>query len=398
MKRLVDVVNFNADASCLPSAKWLEALSGGTESVFSRWLRLYVDHGKKIVLGLTGASVADIATWNPEAIDLINRNPGIFEIILRPFAHDIALLRTGDGFSINFEYGTRSIRKEFRNVADYYLPPEFMLTNEQITRLSTQCVSGVFINPARFPAEICERIPTIPYMVQGLLGKLLACIPVDGKLTEDYLHAIHHFECVRWNERIQRSSEESVFSWRDGESPFLFPGGLRREELWLGSETTAIRRDHLLSLSLDYVPNESLGDSQYRSYPVHSFSAWMKEFRMIGFLNRVQRAEMELGRMTREQVHQWLQAINSDILSAVEKKSPVIRLRIEPEDQSNTQFTVKRTERGFEGEEYLAILDALLAAAPLPEYVWASNQAHMVKMRGRISYLRKLDGENESGT
>ena len=46
MSVLVDVVNFNADASCLDSARWLQALTGGAESEFCRWLNLYVRLGK----------------------------------------------------------------------------------------------------------------------------------------------------------------------------------------------------------------------------------------------------------------------------------------------------------------------------------------------------------------
>jgi hypothetical protein len=76
----------------------------------------------------------------------------------------------------------------------------------------------------------------------------------------------------------------------------------------------------------------------------------------------------------------------------------VVRIRTDPVSESCTQFTIQRTERGFEGEEYLAILEGLLAAARLPEYARTSNQSHIVKMRGRICYLRKLDGEDKSGT
>ena len=50
MNNLIDVVNFNADASCLPSDKWIDILKGGKESHFYKWLELYVSLKKKINL------------------------------------------------------------------------------------------------------------------------------------------------------------------------------------------------------------------------------------------------------------------------------------------------------------------------------------------------------------
>src|SRR6266516_272399 len=129
MKRMVDVVNFNADASCLSSSSWLAMLQNGDGSLMVQWLRLYVKYGKKVTLGFPGSTVADIVIHNPEAINLINSHPDIFEIVLRPFAHDIALLRLGKGFAVNFESGCRVIMNEFCQVTPWFLPPEFMLTN-----------------------------------------------------------------------------------------------------------------------------------------------------------------------------------------------------------------------------------------------------------------------------
>lgn len=50
-KILVDVVNFNADASCLSSKQWMEDLKGGKRSKFYQWLLLYVNKKKKYHLG-----------------------------------------------------------------------------------------------------------------------------------------------------------------------------------------------------------------------------------------------------------------------------------------------------------------------------------------------------------
>src|SRR5438128_288794 len=144
MPKLVDIVNLNSDASCLSSKWWLKILSGGKSSYFCKWLTLYVDSGKKVSLGITGAAIADISTFNPEAIVLINKHRDIFEIILRPFAHDVALLRSTKGFQINLEAGIKTIKNTFSTYTNFYLPPEFMLTNEQVAILSDYKIDGTF--------------------------------------------------------------------------------------------------------------------------------------------------------------------------------------------------------------------------------------------------------------
>lgn len=391
MKQLVDVVNFNADASCLSTERWLDILGGGKDSLLVAWLRLYVDHGKKVTLGFPGATVADMATFNSEAIQLINSRPDIFEIILRPFAHDIGLLRTGKGFALNFQYGCRAIRREFDNVSDYFLPPEFMLTNEQLVVLHEAGTAGVFINPARFSAEMRERIPARPYRVRGLLGSYLNCIPFYGRLTFDYLEALHSFDSSAWNGSMSETVADLVFSWRDGESPFFIPEGLARESCWLEGESGDIERVHLKEAAIGYTPSGQLGEMTYKSYPVHSFSAWMKEFRMLGYIHRVQSIEEKLGNLPDDQIFLWLMAINSDILSAVEKKSPVVRMKEHAASRQTFDFTIRRSERGVEGEEYLAILEMMVNGRTVPEFVSSSQEQHLLKWRSRADYLKKLD-------
>jgi hypothetical protein len=390
MKRIVDVVNFNADASCLSSGRWLDILSGGANSQFVTWLQLYIDRGKKVTLGFPGATVADIAIHNPEGIAVINSHPDIFELILRPFAHDIALLRLRDGFIANFELGRRTISREFHQVTPWFLPPEFMMTNEQIVHLSGQGVSGVFINPARFSTEIGKRIPAIPYKIRGLFAMTLDCIPFQGKLTDYYLNSLHLFDCTKWNDGIRNSSAATVFSWRDGESCFFLPDSLAREAYWLDFEENFILREHITDLVLKFISYEQLGEQYYLSYPVHSFTAWMKEFRMLGFVNRIQRLEENLSEMTGEQVRYWLMSINSDILSAIEKRSPVVQIKQSLEISEMSEHVIMRSERGFEGEEYLAILEDSLAGMTLPTYVKSSVSPHIVKWQGRIEYLKDL--------
>lgn len=392
MKKLVDVVNFNADASCLSSGRWLDILGGGKDSLLAAWLRLYADRGKKVTLGFPGATVADMATFNPEAIELINSRPDIFEIILRPFAHDIGLLRTGKGFELNYQYGCRTIRREFDNVSDYFLPPEFMLTNEQLVVLHEAGTAGVFINPARFSSEMRERIPTLPYRVRGLLGRYLNCIPFYGRLTFDYLEALHSFDSSAWNGSMSEAGTDLVFSWRDGESPFFIPEGVTRESCWLEGESGDIERVHLREAAIGYIPSGQLGEMTYKSYPVHSFSAWMKEFRMLGYIHRVQSIEEKLGNLPDDRIFLWLMVINSDILSAVEKKSPLVRMKESAESRQPFDFTIRRSERGVEGEEYLAILELVADGGSVPEIAGLSKEPHFVKWRCRFDYLKEHFG------
>ena len=52
-KKVVDIVNFNADASCLSASIWMDALKGGTNSKICQWLSLFVRNKKKSLLELS---------------------------------------------------------------------------------------------------------------------------------------------------------------------------------------------------------------------------------------------------------------------------------------------------------------------------------------------------------
>ena len=45
---ICDVVNFNADASCLEYNEWLKIIRGGKKSIFCKWLQLYVKNKRKV--------------------------------------------------------------------------------------------------------------------------------------------------------------------------------------------------------------------------------------------------------------------------------------------------------------------------------------------------------------
>ncbi|MCG3203027.1 MAG: hypothetical protein NFCOHLIN_02930 [Gammaproteobacteria bacterium] len=391
MTRWVDVVNFNADASCLDTARWLSALEGGEESEFCRWLRLYVELGRKIVLGLTGATIADVEIHNPEAKGVLRENPAIFEAVVRPFSHDIALIRASKGFSLNLELGARAIGGMFSRVSQFYLPPEFMLSNEQVAILAASGYAGIFVNASRLASDMRARVPDRPYQVRGLGGTRLPCLPVRGRLTDAYLDALHRYDPESWNDALRNCEADTVVCWRDGESAFLLPDGLERERHWLAGERCG-KRAFLSQIESEYLAPESLAAEHLQSYPVHSFLAWMKEFRMMGYLGRLHRMETEPHTFSTEQLVLWLQAINSDVMSAVEKRSPQIALLPKAGADAPITHTLFRAERGFEGEECLALLERSLEGdAGAFERFIERGEPLSRKVRGRHEYLRRLN-------
>lgn len=387
MKRLVDIVNFNADASCLDAGRWLAALAGGEESVLFRWLRLYIDLERPIALGFSGATAADIAGANPESVALIRAHPDIFQIIARPFSHDAALLRSPAGFAANFQLGLQALKRVFGRVAPFYLPPEFMLTPDQMLTLADAGIAVTFVNPSRYTPAQRLRIPNEPYEIRGALGSRLGCVPVDGELTRCYLRSLDVLSCEPWNARLDAIPSDTAFAWRDGESSFMFPHGLDREARWLRDETARVRC-HLESHALLPVDAPVQADA-YRSYPVHSLSAWMKEFRMMGYVRRVWETEQALHDMDATDAGLWLQSITSDVLSSVEKED-VQKCYAHP-DHPGLSFSgiLLRSERSAEGSDFLLLLERRLRGED-SSYLWSADEPHFVKTRYRIALLEEL--------
>ena len=378
-KKLIDVVNFNADASCFSADEWLNSLEGGSESTFCQWLFLYVKYKKKITLGLVGATIADIKSFNPEAIELINLHPDIFEIILRPWSHDIGIYRDDDSFLYNVKMGISIIEREFVNISRYFLSPEFMINSKQIQLLGLFEIEAIFINPNRYDDQTVSRIPKIPYEVMATSKKIMNCISVDGKSAREYLKAIQVYDCSGWNEYILSAQNNFFFSWRDGESSFLIPEGNFREEYWLKNEADRIERVFLSEAKITYLKNSELEKNYYRSFPIHSFLAWMQEMKMLWFIDKINAIEKNFNALTVEEKNNFLHLINSDILASVEKISPEIDLMV---DKSVKKFVIYRQERGFEGEEFLSLYDS-----PTQDFYEA---AFFKKYTARKNYLKTI--------
>ena len=378
-KTVVDIVNFNADASCLSSSIWLDALQGGTNSKICQWLELFVRNNKKVSLGFTGSTLADIKKFNPDAINIINEKKDIFEIILRPWSHDISLYRTDSLFIYNVELGIRTIKSEFESVSNYYLAPEFMITSRQIELISKMGIEAIFINPDRYQNDIKRRIIPTPHIVYGTSESTIKCIAIHGRTTQKYLSSCQLNDPKIWDKFIQDFPDDLIFSWRDGESFLLIPDGLSREEYLLQGESENINRKKLQSLEINYEDSSLYDRSYYKSYPIHSFTAWIKEMKMMWYVDRIRKIENNFSKLSDLQITLLLQLINSDILASVEKISPKIKLKIKGVIED---FIIYRSERGFEGEDYLQLIDD-------PNFR-NDSAPHIKKLIARHEYLMSM--------
>ena len=379
-KTIIDIINFNADASCLPSRVWLDSLQGGKNSKIYQWLSLFVKNNKKISLGIIGSTLADIKKYNPDVINIINENKAIFEIILRPLSHDISLFRTDSFFIFNVELGIKSIKSEFESVSNYYLAPEFMITSKQIELIKSMDVEAIFINPERYQNDIKERIIPIPHIVYGTLGTSMKCITIKGDSTQKYLSSCQLFDPKIWDQFIQDSPDETIFSWRDGESFLLIPDGLSREESWLKGESTNFIRDQLHSIKIKYEDSSLLERKFYKSYPINSFKAWIKEMKMMWYIDRTNMIEKKFMELSDFQKTLLLQLINSDILASEEKISPKIKLFKNGEIED---FTIYRSERRFEGEDYLNLING--------QNFKNDSEPHIKKLIARHEYIMEMN-------
>jgi len=379
-KTVVDIVNFNADASCLSSSIWLDALQGGTNSKICQWLELFVRNNKKVSLGFTGSTLADIKKFNPDAINIINEKKDIFEIILRPWSHDISLYRTDSLFIYNVELGIRTIKSEFESVSNYYLAPEFMITSRQVELISKMAIEAIFINPDRYQNDIKRRIIPTPHIVYGTSESTIKCIAIHGRTTQKYLSSCQLNDPKIWDKFIQDFPDDLIFSWRDGESFLLIPDGLSREEYLLQGESDNINRKKLQSLEINYEDSSLYDRSYYKSYPIHSFTAWIKEMKMMWYVDRIRKIENNFSKLSDLQITLLLQLINSDILASVEKISPKIKLKIKGVIED---FIIYRSERGFEGEDYLQLIDD-------PNFR-NDSAPHIKKLIARHEYLKGMN-------
>ena len=112
---------------------------------------------------------------------------------------------------------------------------------------------------------------------------------------------------------------------------------------------------------------------------------------MFGYINRVNFLERNLLNFDIEQTLLWLQVINSDVLSSIEKKDVSIGIKLSPNSKKNN-FIIYRTHRAFEGEEFLCFLeDSMLGnRSNLIEFL-KELSPHAKKYISRYAVIKELD-------
>lgn len=401
---LIDVVNFNADASCMSSKKWLKSLENGEDSRFCKLLDNYITNDRKVNLGLTGVTIKDLSAFNPEAIEKINAHPEIFEILLRTFSHDLSPLRNYKGFRLNLEVGLKIVRDNLENTIDVFLQNEIMIRNQQIETLREFGIKALFINPERYSDDVQKQIPKSPFICHGTSNSEILTIPVDDNLILKYLDSLHHNKPKYYWSKLLNESNLNIL-WRDGESALLFPSGIEFEGMVFNEEKRQKVERLFLSETIaefQQVAYRRKNSQLINHFPQLQLDHWLSDFKMIWLLEHLSMIERSIDKLTPILQKLWLLAINSDIPASSEKNSIKIKVhqdvfKIPGDDISwdgiiayerDSVLTLLRSERFFEGEEYLRLFELLvnkeLSKSDFITLIEKSSEPHIRKVFSRV--------------
>lgn len=403
---LIDVVNFNADASCLSSEKWLNSLAGGKESRLCRLLDNYVRHRRKVNLGLTGATIADLRVFNPEALERVNAHPEIFSILQRSFSHDLSPLRSPQGFLMNLRTGMATIGGHLQGATPFYLQNEQMIRNQQVEILAQNGIEGIFIHPERYDDVTKSLIPKTPFFCEGTSRSRMLTIPVSDHLTLLYLCYLHREKPLEeWTRRVGDDALHVL--WRDGESALLFPGGVEFEgRLFAAEENDGVGRFHLVEMRENFrrQAEENAGKQLLKHFPQRKLDHWLSDFKMIWILQDLSTLENEIEKQSPVIQRLWLMAINSDIPASSEKTAPRFKVhsdvfRVPANDftwngvlknEAASEITLLRSERYFEGEVFLDFLHRLLNGRlrenEFFDAIRDAKEPHLKKIHSRVVF------------
>lgn len=383
MIKLVDVVNFNSDASALGSKNWLNVLDGGKEAEMYKFLQLYVENKRPVTFGWVGNTAIEMFQTNPECIALINDHPDIFEVVLRPLSHDLALLWGKSVFNANVETGIKVTRKLFRNVSPFFLPPEFALKNVQLGLLKDMDVEGVFTHLDRMKADHKETVPREPYLMHGLFDTRIKAIPFQPGLTQAYLNDIQQYDYVNLETNLAHLQSGTYFSWRDGESPFLIPETLKREEHFLRYTNPNVSFVKLSEGVSDYHFRQP-DDGEYPYYPISTLVPWFGDFRFYWFITELKDMERHFTSMSPLKKVLFLSLANSDILSSIEKNRVHISL-VQGNPRTETEYTIHRKSKNINGGEFLEMMD--WTDEKVDSFLNNSGKPHHTKLWLRYKFL-----------
>ena len=374
---ICDVVNFNADASCLEYNEWLKIIRGGKKSIFCKWLQLYVKNKRKVNLGLTGFTILDLLRYNPESINYINDNNDVFQIIIRTLSHDCSSLRISKIFELNLILGKNLILKTFKNVCLDYLPSEFMFNNSFAESLVKEEINSIWILPSRFDKKF--KFNNRVYKLDSFIESNIVCNIFDSELTDFYLKLIQKNE----NHYINIKREISL-QWRDGESIFFLPDSLERETDYLVG--TGFMNSFFVS-EYKQSQNKLILDKIF--YPPHPLNSWIGNFESLELINRTIFFENKLNLESKESIFSFLCLINSDINSSIAKPNPTFNLK----DLKNGQivnFTLNRTDRWIEGEFFLWLFENECFNDEFHDKILSSNFKYKEKYLNRFFQFCKL--------
>lgn len=401
---LIDIVNFNADASCLSSDKWMKNLEGGKNSHFCKLLNNYIRHQRKVNIGFTGATIKDLNVFNPEALERINSHPEIFQILQKSFSHDLSPLRNYKGFHLNLEMGLKTIKNHFKNSIPVFLQNELMIRNQQIETLVEHGIKAMFIHPERYDDMVHQIVPKTPFFCRGTHEAEILTIPISDNMTVPYLGFLHREEAFSSWMNVLKTPEVQVI-WRDGESALLFPGGVDFEGmLFEEEEKQSVERFHL-SEKLDEFFREA-GRTKERQllkhFPQRKLLHWLSDFKMIWIIEELGAIEAAIDSYPPLMQKMWLMAINSDIPASSEKVAPCFKVHpdvfnIDREDfawegvladEVASMITLLRSDRYFEGEVYIDLLHRLLhgemSESHFITYIQESKESYLKKIFSRV--------------
>ena len=347
-KDLVDIVNLNSDASCLSSERWMKALTGGLNSELFQILNSYVVEGQKVNLGIIGSTLSEIMQYNNECVDLINANPDIFEIVLRPFIHSLSILWHDETFKRNFEFGEQLTKQVFRNVSDWYLPAEFALRNNQVYMIQDR-ILGTFIHPKRIRKSLNE----IDIEGYGVMQSLQNTEQNYIGFTENY-DAYYLEEIQKFSSDIE-FEHDIIFGWRDGESPFLLPSSVKRELHFVKQTATRFNRKFLS----ECVDAQARTEKSINSYPQNSLLPWMGGFRLYWYVQEVKMLERQFKELSKTKKMLFMFLLNSDILSCTEKSDVSIEIANEKGDSLFSHIVLERVQKNLDAEDILYIIKNL---------------------------------------
>lgn len=344
--KLVDIINLNSYASCLSTKRWDAALRGGIESELFQILNSYILHDQKINIGIIGSTLAEIESFNPECIALINDNPANFEILVRPYVHSLSILWNDRTFLQNYSLGREYITRTFDNIVNWYLPPEFALRNSHLFTLAENNNLGTFIHPKRVKDGLKTKLPKGLFNLKSIQDSNIECIT----LTDDYDK--YYLELLQLLDSEIRFDTDWVFGWRDGESPFFLPDSVAREEVFIKKSKSTYNRVFLS----EYLAQHQEPKSTLYSYPQNSLNPWLGNFRLRWYIDAVKEIERNYETLSPLKKFLFLNLLNSDILSSQEKNDVFVPLKNLDGTAQDYPHKIKRKERNLNAEEVLFLI------------------------------------------